>query len=60
MPKVKEAWRFRKQSGGDPIHTLDCGCKVWIYDGTVVRYCAKHYAQQFKAGRALNQKELLS
>jgi hypothetical protein len=42
MAKVKLAWRFRKGSQSDPILALDCGCKYYCYDGTIVRNCEKH------------------
>ena len=42
MKQKKLAWRFRKGSLADPIKVLECGCKVWVYDGTVVRPCPKH------------------
>jgi len=38
----KVLWRNRKRSLGDPVKTLGCGCKVWAYDGTVLRHCEKH------------------
>jgi len=40
--KVKEAWRFRKRSGADPIIVSSCGCRVWCYTGQVVRFCKEH------------------
>lgn len=58
MPKVKTAWRFRKASGGDPVKVLSCGCKVWVYDKMVVRYCPEHLEQQRAVGRALYESEL--
>lgn len=42
MAAKRLAWRFRKGSGADPVKVLDCGCKVWVYDGTVVRPCKDH------------------
>ena len=42
MPKVKEAWRFRKRSEADPILILPCGCKKYCYTGQIVRFCDKH------------------
>jgi hypothetical protein len=42
MPKTKLLWRFRKGSLSDPIEVRDCGCKVYVYDGTIVRYCDNH------------------
>lgn len=41
-------WRFRKRSEGDPFEIKPCGCKVYVYDGTVVRPCSKH--DQVKKG----------
>lgn len=35
-------WRFRKGSEADPIKTLECGCKIYVYDKTVVRHCEAH------------------
>jgi hypothetical protein len=40
--KGKLLWRHRRGSEADPIQKLECGCKVWCYDGTVVRHCKKH------------------
>jgi hypothetical protein len=40
--KRKLLWRHRKRSEADPIQTLECGCKVYVYDGTVVRHCEEH------------------
>lgn len=58
MPKVKTAWRFRKGSGGDPYETLACGCRMYVYDKMIVRYCERHLVQQKAAGRALYKNEL--
>lgn len=58
MPKVKESWRFRKRSEADPVEVLPCGCHAWVYDGTVVRYCERHLAQQRAAGGPLKKNEL--
>lgn len=44
--KQKLLWRFRKVSEADPIKTLKCGCRAYVYDGTVVRYCEKHRPEQ--------------
>ena len=38
----KLSWRFRKGSEANPINKLPCGCKVYVYDGTIVRYCDLH------------------
>lgn len=51
MPKVKLAWRFRKKSLSDPFEYKDCGCKYYVYDGTVVRFCERH-EQEWKANHA--------
>ena len=40
--KRKLSWRFRKGSEANPIVTLVCGCRVYVYDKTVVHYCDKH------------------
>jgi hypothetical protein len=50
MPKVKLAWRFRKGSESNPIAVKECGCKFWVYDGTIVRHCAKHMPEKREAG----------
>jgi len=50
MKPRKELWRFRKRSGGDPIRVLECGCKQWVYDGTIVRYCKQHEPKVKKDG----------
>lgn len=41
----KLLWRFRKRSEADPFEVLQCGCKIYVYDGTVVRYCINHNTQ---------------
>ena len=33
--KRKLLWRFRKGSDADPFRILDCGCKQYVYDGTI-------------------------
>lgn len=36
-------WRFRKQSEStDKMKVMPCGCKVWVYDGLIVRACDEH------------------
>lgn len=49
MAKIKLAWRFRKGSESNPILTKDCGCKYYVYDGTIVRYCDEHNPNKDKA-----------
>ncbi len=49
--KKKLLWRFRKRSEADPIKVLPCGCRVWIYDGTIVRRCEKHISQNIEASK---------
>jgi hypothetical protein len=46
--KRKLNWRFRKGSESDPIKTLPCGCKQYVYDGTIVRRCEKHVELKIK------------
>jgi hypothetical protein len=53
--KQKLLWRHRKRSEADPIQTLDCGCKVWCYDGTVIKPCQKHNR---KVKREIAEKQL--
>ena len=40
--KSKLLWRFRKGSEANPIQTLPCGCKIYVYDKTIVWYCDEH------------------
>lgn len=40
--KQKLLWKHRKTSEANPIKVLDCGCKTWVYDGTIVRHCEEH------------------
>lgn len=48
----KLLWRARKQSEADPFRFLPCGCKVWVYDNTIVRLCEAH-----EQDRANNNRE---
>jgi len=50
MRKKKLHWRFRKGSEADPFDFLECGCKYYIYDGTVVRPCPDHDPSKNCAG----------
>ena len=42
--KRKLLWRFRKQSEAEPFDIVQCGCKIYIPDGTVIHYCINHNA----------------
>ncbi|MCK9569931.1 hypothetical protein M0R72_13390 [Candidatus Pacearchaeota archaeon] len=59
--KHKLAWRFRKGSMADPIKTLPCGCKQYVYDGTIVKHCEEHMPPrecEDSEGEAMIQREL--
>ncbi|MFH1615793.1 MAG: hypothetical protein ABIG61_12020 [Planctomycetota bacterium] len=38
----KILWRHRKRSEANPFKVLECGCKQYIYNGTIVRQCEAH------------------
>jgi len=42
VARQKLLWKHRKRSEADPIRVLPCGCKQWVYDGTIVRRCELH------------------
>ena len=50
MAKRKLAWRFRKGSEADPIITLPCGCKEYVYEHIIVNHCEKHRAEKIASG----------
>ena len=48
--KNKLDWRFRKGSEADPIKSLECGCKYYVYDKakTIIRHCETHLQEHKK------------
>lgn len=60
--KQKLLWKHRKTSEANPIKVLDCGCKTWVYDGTIVRHCEEHtraeLTQMQQQARMAKSKEL--
>jgi len=46
--KRKLLWKHRKRSLENPIKTLECGCKIYVYDGTIVRHCEQHKPRQLE------------
>lgn len=39
-------WKHRKRSESDPFEILECGCKRYVYDGTIVRFCEIHNTER--------------
>jgi len=55
--KTQLAWRFRKGSMADPFNFKECGCKFYVYDKVVVRYCQTHLFEYKQALAKFEGKE---